>query len=446
MMHGAFTAAEYAVWDAPSTDLADMGLFWGGDDKLVLSPQPPEDKFLSDILDALGYRNVHVIWPNSTNPSLCDAIVEDPSVYALLVDTLRQSHLPQVLSWGSTPQLYRLLESLKQDGCEFTTPDIPAPDTYWLSLYLDSKSGFREVCLALQSDAPDIRLPEAFTCGTKDLAVEAINHFWSRGRAFAAKASFGTGGFSMLAYAGEKLTRSLEWIQRDMRRRMSYDHFWDVGPVLVEEYLYGPSGGTPAAPTIDLLISSDGTVSVQGAGLMHLRRDQLYSGIECGLGALPPLVEQTITAIGETLGSYLSEIGYRGWFDIDFVIGPDENVYLTEINARRASPAHGFEIANRFFGASWAKRCGIYAEDHLALQGSCNPTYSIIRDYLMQMNQAEEHSFARVIPTIASSSLRRETPYFGYVVVADNVTHARGLAIELEKRIRTGIGMDSSAC
>ncbi len=145
--------------------------------------------------------------------------------------------------------------------------------------------------------------------------------------------------------------------------------------------------------------------------------------------------------VGATIGNAMAGLGYRGWFDIDFVLGQDRQVYITELNARRASPCHVFEVGERLQGKDWSRKCGLYANDHLPLQGVCSPNYATIREVFAEFNRLQEGGLTRALPTIVSSSLSRKAPYLGYVVMSDNAPRAAELAMELEAWIRRSIGM-----
>lgn len=195
------------------------------------------------------------------------------------------------------------------------------------------------------------------------------------------------------------------------------------------------------APTANFLILPNGEISPMGTGLMLLRNHHLYAGIRCGLGALDPATEQHLLRVGTTIGVAMADLGYRGWFDVDFVLDQDRRVYITEINARRASPCHVFEIGERLLGRDWSRKCGLYANDHLPLQGACHPNYATIQEVFAEFNRLQEGSVVRALPTIVNSSLSRKAPYLGYAVMADNAPRAAELALKLEAWVRKSIGM-----
>jgi hypothetical protein len=437
-----FTPKEYDTWDSASIDLSDMALFWHGDNKLVILPRKPNETFVSDVKNALQYKNFQVVSPDQRSNSLCSDILTDSRLRDFLISNLKSSENPQIAVWGATDQFYILVNELQRAGVDLQLSGVPSQGDYWTALYLESKAGFRELASNLQSEISGLKLPEGFICGSKKVAVGAIAHFWSRHKGFVLKANYGTAGFSVLCYPASQLTRGLETLRKDAVHRMSFDHFWDNPPVIIEEHIAGPGESTPDSLTIDFIIDESGIVNLIGTGKMLMRRKWLYSGIQSGLGVMEPEIEEKIIRVGRQVGCAMANMGYRGWFDIDFVVSADDDIFLTEINARRASPAHVFNIASHIFGEDWFTKCSCYANDHLRLQGSCYPRYYTIRKTLSDFNLENSRHAVRAIPTIISSSISRKTPYLGYVVIAENSSGAKYYALQLEEQIRQSIGMN----
>lgn len=440
-MRVGFAENELATWDAASADLNDMALFWSGDNKLVITPNPVDGLFLADICTLLGYENLQVICPSKRSFSICDDIADCQEIFHTLYETLKSPAPPQVITWGATKQFYGLLDRLHLTDRSSIAVEVPDYDKFWVALYLESKSGCREFCQGIQRQIPDLHMPEGFICSSKDLALDALAYFALQGRAFVLKANWGTGGFSMLRVTQSELDQDIDQLRQNLARRMRFDHYWDQCPVILEEFISVPSADWPRALTIDFLIAPDGNITLIGKGVMLMRRDCLYAGISTGRGALEASVEDRMEMIGHRVAQAMAEFGYKGWFDLDFVVDQNSQLYLTEINARRASPAHVFGIAQRLAGTEWATKCGLYANDHLPLQGACNPDYALIRESFFKFNDSHRNDGIIAVPTIVNSSLKRRTPYIGYVILAEEVRQAAHCASELENGIRESIGM-----
>ena len=433
-----FSQSEFIAWDEASVSLTDMSLFWYGDDKVVLLPVQPNKLFLSDLNDALGYKNVQVYWPKKMSYSVCNDILNDKELYQFLIKIIKSSDNPEIVTWGATKPFYSLVENLTQTGARFITPEIPKQTDYWTTLYFESKAGFREF---VTKETHLLNIPEGFICGDKDIALDAIAYFSKNNRGFVLKANYGTAGFSTMCYPADAINRGFEMLRKEIAYRMSFDNFWNNPPVIIEEHITGVNDSFPRSLTIDFRINHDGQINKIGCGEMIMRRSCLYSGIHCGKGVIDRDTENYMTKAGFYIGEHMAKSGYKGWFDVDFVQGSNGKIFLTEINARRASPIHVFDIAAQLLGENWGHEWSLYANDHLYLQGAHQPTYSTIRNAIADFTK--NLSSVQIIPTIISTAITKKNPFIGYVVIAQNATAARKYAALLEKQIKQYVGMSN---
>jgi len=370
--------------------------------------------------------------------SICNDIVNDKELFDALVQIIRNSDKPQIVAWGATAQFYYFLNELTLAGANFVVPEVPEPSNYWTALYFESKSGFREFATR---EVSGLKIPEGFVCGNKDVALDAISYFSKRNKGFVLKANYGTGGFSTMCYPADQANRGFEQLRKEAEHRMAFDHFWDNPPVVIEEHIPGVGKSFPLSLTIDFRINQDGILSKVGCGKMIMRRNWLYAGIHCGARVLDTDTEEWITRAGFHVGEEMAKKGYRGWFDVDFVQRWDGDIFLTEINARRASPVHVFDIATQVIGKNWERKCSLYANDHLDLQGARQPTYIQIRNVIGNFNKNNNVASVQAVPTIISTALSHKNPYIGYVVLAPNASASKNYAILLEEQIKQVIGM-----
>ena len=124
-MAKSFSQSEFIAWDEASVALADMALFWRGDDKVVILPYSPNEFLFLDMKIALGYKNVTVIRPRTTSHSICQDIIKDVDLFEYLVKIIRDSDWPQIISWGATTQFYLLLSELRRAGVKYVATEAP---------------------------------------------------------------------------------------------------------------------------------------------------------------------------------------------------------------------------------------------------------------------------------------------------------------------------------
>ncbi|MEU8495841.1 GNAT family N-acetyltransferase [Streptomyces lavendulae] len=117
------------------------------------------------------------------------------------------------------------------------------------------------------------------------------------------------------------------------------------GPLLVEEYVQGPSRG-PRDLTYDGFVDGEGRPHEVGAAVMEVV-DGAYRGATVGPGVVPAALEGPLLAFGAAVGRELAASGYRGWFDVDFVVDATGRPAPTETNLRLTGPSVAFMVAAR---------------------------------------------------------------------------------------------------
>ncbi|MET9638561.1 GNAT family N-acetyltransferase [Streptomyces virginiae] len=119
------------------------------------------------------------------------------------------------------------------------------------------------------------------------------------------------------------------------------------GPLLVEEFVDGPADpGAARDLTYDGFVDPTGRVHEVGAALMDVTAGA-YRGATVGPGAVPDWAEKPLLAFGAAVGRGLAASGYRGWFDVDFVVDAEGRLAPTETNLRLTGPSIAFMVAAR---------------------------------------------------------------------------------------------------
>ncbi len=324
-------------------------LFWGGDEKLVITSSPLNEEFVDDACRILNYRAVRAVAPAQHSDWLCDDIQNDPALFADLVQTIRESDCPQILVWGASSAYYRLMKRLEEMGLSFLPAQVPPESAAWMLEYFGAKAGFRVFCEGLAQIHPQVKIPEGLVCETLAEAFEKAQYFADKDTPFLMKTDKGAAGWGMIVFnPASSLNQPSE-----SQLEKAQSGIWGSGQVVVEEYIdcgFLPSDNPndfPLIPTVDALITPSGEVLFQFVGNMIVEDLTHYHGVALGQGALPPDVEKKLKEIAMIVGTALSERGYRGWFDIDLVGNVQQELYCNEINTRRTGPIHAFDIYTR---------------------------------------------------------------------------------------------------
>ncbi|MGW1506054.1 GNAT family N-acetyltransferase [Streptomyces mirabilis] len=237
-----------------------------------------------------------------------------------LAERLKSLGLPLV-PWGLTPAFAEL------------TGSTPGPD----ALRYESKRAAHELFTQLQPAHPGIRVPQQWQPATRRAAVRLLRARSRAGRATVVKTEHGAGG-------------SGTWVIRD-------DRLWNYGlrnyglrsppphgPLLLEEFVAGETG--PRDLTFDGLVDAEGRVHEAGVAVMDVE-ETAYQGATVGPGVVPQSLAELLARFGRAVGERIAASGYRGWFDVDFVAGPEGRPAPTEINLRMTGPSVAFMVKAR---------------------------------------------------------------------------------------------------
>ncbi|MGV9314713.1 GNAT family N-acetyltransferase [Streptomyces sp. NPDC003691] len=239
-----------------------------------------------------------------------------PEVYDGLDEAalLRQGGLGErwrgapVAAWGHTP------------GIAALTGAATGPDT----LRYESKRASHALFTLLAPGHPGIGVPRQWLPGSRRAAARLIADRARAGTGTVVKSEHGAGGSGVRVLTTPVRARSLP-----------------RGPLLLEEYVPGREH-----PSYDGFVDAAGTVHDVGVAAMDIG-GTAYRGATIGPGAVSDGITARALAFGNAVGRRLAGDGYRGWFDVDYVTGPDGLLAPTEINLRLTGPAVAFMIRQR---------------------------------------------------------------------------------------------------
>ncbi|MFE6912117.1 GNAT family N-acetyltransferase [Streptomyces erythrochromogenes] len=186
---------------------------------------------------------------------------------------------------------------------------------------------------------PRIVLPSQVRAATRWSAARLLAARARAGKSTVVKSEHGVGGSgTTVVTAGQ--VRAAGGARAVLRRLPR-------GPLLVEEFVESPPDPTAARDlTYDGFVDAAGEVHEVGAALMEVTAGA-YRGATVGPGAVPEWAEQPILAFGAAVGRELAASGYRGWFDVDFVVDAAGRLAPTETNLRLTGPSVAFMVAAR---------------------------------------------------------------------------------------------------
>lgn len=427
-----FPSGQKRAWDEGAGLLADQALFWGccgGGEKTVISPRLPHPAMAEDIKMAMGLTGLEIIVPCTPTPFVTRPEPGGRDPASVLAEKSGGEAL-NLTAWGMTHGLAALLNRLRERGVRVRTPDLPPPELLPLVQSLDSKSGAR-----LFLERHGIPVPEACPVSGVEDAVAVARHFLEKGWGAAVKANRGTGGFGVRIYRSPDLEKNPGRMARDLEMRIRMGEYWSSRPLIVER-LVEDAEGNVLSPTTDWRVTGEGEARCLGTGLMRIARNTFYEGIDAGRGVMAPGLKARCEEIGGTIAGILGAMGYRGWFDADFVVDAGGKPLVTELNMRRSSPSHAYDLARARFGEEWMEKTAVRAVDRVGLEGAGEGLdYGRIRPAFRSFNEEMESGGLFAVPQRDATGGEGRAPSIGYILLAPDGQSALEASGVLEKKI-----------
>ena len=418
-------------------DEADMDIMWHGDDKIVLLPREIDPEFIADISQLFGFQNIRLIVPHETGAGLSMDVILDRGVFQAVVDAINESTDPQVIPLGHTPQFQNLREDLVKVGAQFRTPETPIDEGLWTSDYLDTKVGSRELMLRIRAKYPelDIEIPEGFVCSNVGEALKKVDYFLASNRGVVFKANLGSAGIGVYVFTPESLDSPEKIVE--MQRMLQENQLFQNDKVIIEERIDADFNHHGTYPSVDVIVKEDGSVEIQAVDAMaihHTEEEVSFYGCIAGKGLFTPQQRQKLHDFTLAVGGELNELGYRGWFDTDYILATDGQFFPTEVNLRRTSMCYAVDLAKLLYGEDWENVVSIRTNDKFIRQNLHGMTYGKLKetlaDIMYPINGAQEG-------VIITESMRSKfgRGKFGYLIFGDGQDRTKEIEEALEAKL-----------
>lgn len=348
---------------------------------VLVLPRPVPPAWIELLTRQLAWDPVEV-FDGLDAPCLVAAVLARPA----LAHHLRNLGLPLV-AWGTVPAFAAL------------TGEVLAPT----ALRCESKRASHALFVRLAPDHPGIAVPEQWPVRNRWAAARAVRARARRGHLTVVKTEHGAGG------AGT-------WVVDGDRIRLPH------GPLLLEEHVPGHD------LTYDGIIDAAGAVHDVGVAVMDVR-GTAYQGATVGPCAVPDPAAGVASRFGHAVGEQVAATGYRGWFDVDLVAGPDGRLSPTEINLRLTGPSTAFMLK--------ARLDAIRGGDHIVRTVDRVPLGARLPDrevdaLLRGLSRRCAELDAVLVPTIPTAAYE-PAPYLGVALAA----HTGGAVDAAEALVRT---------
>ncbi len=402
----------------------EMGLYWSGDRKIVVTRHPLDETHVADVSAILGYEDTTCLASPAPVPgrSVAADLAADEHALAGVIERLDDGAADgpvAVEAFGATPEYAQLVGIIRQRTRRPVTDRMTSAEHLDVARGLDSKLQCREYFQAALPQCAALRLTRAVTVrrGSDLLALlpEALQALGP----VLVKTEFGAGGNAMGVI---KRARSL---RKAVSRILpaGYD-----GDLLIEEYL--GTGQDALSVSYNGMVQEDGTTVPLCTGRLSLHAGQFYMGSVVGAGSMPEDCDAKARIAGAAIGAVAASFGYRGPLSVDFVYRASDGVlFPLEINPRRTLSGTLAEMCLSLFGEGYEKAVSAVALHSVTVHPLVT-SYATLRDVLLRKGWFGRETSGLVVLPYQVGSLAAGSG-IGLAVMGTDGTSAEAASTEI---------------
>ncbi len=404
--------------------LSQRAFFWESDDKVVITPYLIPLPLFELNKRICGFKNVANAAPSEGGVELSNAIAKDKQVRSLIAREARGNPQLTMSPYAVTRDFLGLSDQL-QGEVPIQTKERPPDKSLWTVAYLDSKAGFRAEMLKLAAEHREIKVPQGFVAQDATEALTMAEWFYENGQSSILKANFGESGWGIAIFKVESYP-SLSAFRKQVRKLLQSDVIWQDTSIVVEQFIEPDASVAGGSPSTEFFVGEEGISLLYHCGQL-LNEFGGFLGVEIGKGALSDTLARKLERIGNIIGKWYRELGYRGFFDIDFIVSRDGGICVAETNTRRTGGTHTYDLARHLFGNRWENEAYLLSHDSFRYSKR-----RMVQDKaLLQKVKPVLYPMKGEKKGIVVTLISEWSPVMGYIVVASNPDEGR----ELQKRL-----------
>lgn len=402
--------------------LSQRSMFWDGDNKVVVTPYSIPKLLFQRNSVVCKYKNTVNITPAYQSINLCEVILKDKQLYNRLKVIIKNNPEVNLSPYSFTKNFLELTQKLKEDNLVFKTDSIPDNNTDVVS-YLDSKVGFRLELLKLQKQFQEIRIPYGFICNNIEETIKVVEQFRKRNTSCLLKANLGESGWGLLTIR-PGVFKSFTELNNKIKSATTSESIWQNDSIIVEELILHTS-----SPSVEVLITGEGP-KITYICQQIVDDKGTFSGIILGKKVLKNSLFKELANISLIIGKRYWEMGYRGYFDIDFVISHKGIPFAVETNMRRTGGTHVYDFACNALGKSWFEKVVILSNDNFVYGHKIMDEKEIIKRVSKILYTSKSKKGAVI------SFISQAIPLLGYFIIGNDLDEVANLKSRFEHLIK----------
>ncbi len=405
--------------------LSDRIILWGGDNKVLITSTPIPNPLLEKNKENLKFINVKNIFSKKIT-NLSKEIINNKKLWAEIVKIIKDNPDISLSPYAITDSFLDLINRLKELKLKFNVYEKPGISDEWIIRYLDSKIGSRTEIDKIKDK--NINTPQSIVCRNLKEVTSVAEWFFKRNLSCVIKTNFGESGWGTLMI---KKTEHTLWQGAliKIKKEFKKDSIWGSNLFLVEEYISSARGISGGCPSAELFLSDKGSRITYICDQI-VTKEGHFLGITLGKESLDEKVKNRIYKSAILVGKRFWDLGYRGFFDIDFVLSKKGKIpYIIETNMRRTGGTHVYDAVKNIFGKNWEQKCFCISDNQFTYGKkilSAEEVLSNSNEVLYPINNKKRG----IILTL----INKWKPAFGFIVIGVNKKDAVSLYNKMLKK------------
>jgi hypothetical protein len=384
--------------------LADSHLFSLAEESrvILITPKSISNKLLKYFKNLFNIKNAEILVPSSHSGEICKDIMKDKKILNKLFKLANSSKKLTLVPYSTSLQFINLLEFLNKKGIATYTPESPLEEDAWTVNFFGSKSGIRQLSQQASGEEPDLIMPDGYICmGIEDAARIAAKKYIKEG-GVVIKTNKGHSGAGVLIFRPNELSKMYSKTEKEILKILRKNSYWEKFPIIIESLININPKIAGGFPNVEFKIQKNGKIEFLYFGGMRITKEGVFKGMEVNDDVISDRLETQMMDTGFFVGEKYSQMGYRGYYDVDFVISRGGKLYVTESNVRRTGGTHIFHIASKLIG-----------DDFLY------DTY-ILSYNLYPLPEGKKYDFEKICKTLSPILYNKKTKE-GIIIVSENL-------------------------
>lgn len=410
----------------------DLFSFTGKSNVLLILPKYPSSGYMRYVQDFSQNPKFKISATKIHTGEICKDVLHDKEILEAIDNISKESEKVSLISYCVSRQFLDLAIDLKNEYPNLYLSESPDEADSWTVDFYGSKSGIRQLSQQSGADEPDFKMANGLiSFGIENTAKIAAKMYTKNG-GVVIKTNKGHSGAGLLIFRPHDLPKSYEACEKTILENLSEEKYWRLFPIILEKFIEPNCSIGGGYPNVEFKIHKNGKVEFLYYCAVRVTDRGVFKGIEIHNDVLSDQVAAQIVNTGFFVGEKLAQQGYRGYFDIDFIVAKNGNIYVTESNTRRTGGTHVYYLAQDLFGKdfmyeTYTLSANIYQINSKSRLDNSR-LFTLLKPVLFDRKKKEGL-------VITGTSLLEQNS-FGYIIFGKNKFRALKIEKEMESLIK----------